>query len=323
MRLPLPRRALLASPLLAGPAFAQGGFPDRPLRMVVGFPPGGLTDIVARATAEGMSAALGQPVVVENRPGAAGNLATEQVARAAPDGLTMLMAYCGQVTINPFTYGNMPVDPSRDLIGVTRAVRTSVALVVHPDFPARDFAGFLAELRRQPGRVNYATAGSGSLLHVVAELLQRRTGTEMTSVHFRGSAAAIPEVLAGRVPVIVDPVPTVAPHIQAGRLRALMVAAEARAPQLPDVPTAAEVGLNDFVFDNWFGLLAPAGTPPARIERLNEAAAAALRQPALVERLAAQGIQTAPTTPAEVQRLFANEARVFAEVIRAANIRAD
>jgi tripartite-type tricarboxylate transporter receptor subunit TctC len=317
------RRALLASPFLAAPAFAQGAFPDRPVRMLVGFPPGGLTDIVARTTAEGMSAVLGQPVVVDNRAGAAGNLASEQTARAAPDGQTILMAYCGQVTINPFTYGNMPIDPMRELIGITRAVRTSVALVVHPDFPARDFSGFLAELRRQPGHVHYATAGSGSLLHVIAELLQRRTGTEMTAVHFRGSAAAIPEVLAGRVPVLVDPVPTVAQHIQAGRLRALMVAAEARAPQLPNVPTAAELGLADFAFDNWFGLLAPAGTPAARIDRLNEAARAALTQPALVERLAGQGIQTAPTTPAEVQRLFANEARVFSEVIRAANIRAD
>jgi tripartite-type tricarboxylate transporter receptor subunit TctC len=318
------RRAILAAPLLATPALAQGTWPDRPMRMLVGFPPGGLTDIVARALAQGMSEQLGQPVVVENRPGAAGNLATEATVRAAPDGLTMLMAYCGQVTINPHTYGNLAYDPLRELSAVTRAVRTDVALVVHPDFPARNLAEFLAHVRSQPrGAVNYATAGSGSLLHVVAELLQRRTNTEMTSVHFRGSAAAIPEVLAGRVGVLVDPVPTVLPHIQAGRLRALMVAAEQRSPLLPDVPTAAEQGLADFAFDNWFGLLVPAQTPAARIERLNAAAATTLRAQGLTERLAGQGIATAPTTPAAMQALLANEHRVFGEVIRAANIRAD
>jgi len=194
---------------------------------------------------------------------------------------------------------------------------------VNPDFPARDFAAFLAELRRQPGRVPYATAGSGSLVHVVAELLLRRTGTEMTSVHFRGSAAAIPEVMAGRVPVIIDPLPTIAPHIQAGRLRALMVAAAQRSPVLPDVPTAAEVGLADFAFDNWFGLFAPRGTPEALVERYAALSGAVLRQPALVERMTSQGNTPAPTTPAAVQALVAEEYRVFGEVIRAANIRAD
>ncbi|HYF09905.1 MAG TPA: tripartite tricarboxylate transporter substrate binding protein, partial [Acetobacteraceae bacterium] len=224
---------------------------------------------------------------------------------------------------NPHTYANLSFDPLRDLVGVTRVSRADIAIAVHPDFPARDFAGLLAELRRQPGRVAYATAGSGSLLHVVAELLQRRTGTEMTSVHFRGSAAAIPEVLAGRVPVIVDPLPTIAPHIQAGRLRALMVAAERRSTVLPDVPTAAELGLGDFAFDNWFGLFAPSRTPPAMIERYAALSATVLRQPAMVERMVAQGNVPAPTSPEEVQRLTANEHRVFGEVIRAAGIRAD
>jgi tripartite-type tricarboxylate transporter receptor subunit TctC len=167
--------------LLATPALAQTAWPDRPMRMLVGFPPGGLTDIVARSIAQGMAEQLGHPVVVENRPGAAGNLATEATVRSAPDGLTMLMAYCGQVTINPHTYGNLAFDPLRELASVTRAVRTDVALVVHPDFPARNLQEFLAYLRSQPrGAVNYATAGSGSLLHVVAELLQRRTNTEIS-----------------------------------------------------------------------------------------------------------------------------------------------
>jgi len=319
------RNTLLAAPILAVPALgrAQAGFPDRPLRMLVGFAPGGLTDVTARALAQAMGEAMGQPVVVENRPGAAGNLASEQTARAAADGHTLLMAYCGQVTINPHTYGNLPFDPLRDLAPITRVSRTDVALVAHPSFPANDLPGMLAEARRQPGVLNYATAGNGSLLHVIGELLQRRTNTQIQGVHFRGSAAAIPEVLAGRIPLLIDPVPTIAEHVRAGRLKALTVFAEQRSPLLPQVPTAAEGGLADFAFDNWFGLLAPGGTPGALIERLSVVAGQVLRQPALVERLSGQGIIPAPTSPAEVQRLLANEFRVFGEVIRAANIRAD
>lgn len=322
----LTRRAtLLAAPVLAVPAsgFAQGSFPDRPLRMLVGFAAGGLTDVTARALAQGMSEAMGQPVVVENRPGAAGNLASEQTARATADGYTVLMAYCGQVTINPHTYGNLPFDPLRDLAPITRVSRTDVALVAHPSFPANDLQGALAEARRRPGALNYATAGNGSLLHVIGELLQRRTGTEIQGVHFRGSAAAIPEVLAGRIPLLIDPVPTIAEHVRAGRLKALTVFAEARSPLLPQVPTAAEGSLPDFAFDNWFGLLAPGGTPPALVERLSAVVGQVLHQPALVERLSGQGIIPAPTTAAEVQRLLTTEYRVFGEVIRAANIRAD
>ena len=323
--MPTRRATLLAAPLLALPARgqAQAAFPDRPLRMLVGFAAGGLTDVTGRALAQGMSEALGQPVVVENRPGAAGNLASEQAVRAPADGYTVLMAYCGQVTINPHTYGNLSFDPLRDLTGITRVSRTDVALVAHPSFPANDLQGVIAEARRQPGALNYATAGNGSLLHVIGELLQRRTGTQMQGVHFRGSAAAIPEVLAGRIPLLIDPVPTIAEHVRAGRLKALTVFAEARSPLLPNVPTAAESGLADFAFDNWFGLLAPSATPPALVERLSAVAGQVLRQPAMVERMTGQGIIPAPTTPAEVQRLLANESRIFGEVIRAANIRAD
>lgn len=317
------RTTLLAAPLLATPALAQGNFPDRPLRMLVGFAAGGLTDVTARALAQGMSEAMGQPVVVENRPGAAGNLASEQAARATADGHTLLMAYCGQITINPHTYGNLPFDPLRDLAPITRVSRTDVALVAHPSFPANDLQGFIAEARRQPGVLNYATAGNGSLLHVIGELLQRRTNTQMQGVHFRGSAAAIPEVVAGRIPLLIDPVPTISEHVRAGRLKALTVFAEGRSPLLPQVPTAAEAGLPDFAFDNWFGLLAPSGTPPALVERLSVVAGQVLRQPALVERLSGQGIMPAPTSPAEVRRLLETEFRVFGEVIRAANIRAD
>ena len=313
------RRGVIALAMPVRIAHAQ----DRPVRLLVGFAAGGLTDVTARQLAAGLQEQLGQPVVVDNRPGAGGNLASEAVARAAPDGTTLLMAYCGQVTINPHTYSNLPFDALRDLVAVTRISRSDIALAVHPEFPARDFPAFLAEIRRQPGRVNYATAGSGSLVHVVAELMQRRTGTEMTSIHYRGSTAAIPEALSGRVPVIFDPLSTIAPHIQAGRLRALMVAAERRSTVLPDVPTAGEVGLADFAFDNWFGLFAPRGTPAALVERYATLSGTVLRQAALVERMTAQGNTPAPTTPAEVQRLVVAEHRVFGEVVRAANIRAD
>ncbi len=314
------RRVLLAAPAaLAMPALAQ----DRTTRIIVGFAAGGLTDVTARLIATGLQEAWGTPVVVDNRPGAGGNLASEFVARAPADGSTLLMAYCGQITINPHTYSGMSFDPLRDLVGVTRVSRADIALAVNPAFAAQDYAGFLAEARRAPGGLNYATAGSGSLLHVVMELLARRTNTPMTSVHFRGSAAAIPEVLAGRIPAIMDPLPSIAPHIQAGRLRGIMVAAERRSSVLPDVPTSGELGLADFAFDNWFGLFAPRGTPGAAIDRVATSAGAVLRAPALVERMTSQGNIPAPTTPAEVQALVAAEHRTFGEVIRAANIRAD
>ncbi len=312
------RRSLLALPL-AAPAFAQG----TPIRMIVGFAAGGLTDVTARLIATGLQEAWGTPVVVDNRPGAGGNIASEFVARAPADGNTLLMAYCGQVTINPHTYSGLTFDPLRDLVGATRVSRADVALAVNPGFAAQDYAGFLAEARRAPGGLNYASAGPGSLVHVVMELLARRTGVPLTGVHFRGSAAAIPEVLAGRIPAIMDPLPTILPHIQAGRLRGLMVAAERRSAVAPGLPTSGELGLADFAFDNWFGLFAPRGTGAPVLERVAAATAAVLRQAPVNERMTGAGNIPAPTSPAEVQALVTAEHRVFGEVIRAANIRAE
>jgi tripartite-type tricarboxylate transporter receptor subunit TctC len=324
-RFDMRRRVLLAGlpwPFLAAPALAQTAMPDRPVRLIVGFAAGGPTDTVARVAGQGMSELLGQPVPVENRTGAAGNLASEAVARAAPDGTTLLVANVGQIVINPHTYDRMPVDPMRDLIPVSLMTVTGLLLAVHPSLPG-DYAALVAQLRREPLRHKFATSGAGGISHVVQELWRRRAGVEMEPIHFRGAAAMVPDMLAGRTPIGLDTVIQFEQHIRAGNLRSVVNLAARRSQIMPSVPIGSEVGLTDFAFDNWFGLFAPRGTPRPVIERLVEANRRALAMPAALERLAAGDMQASPGTPEELAARCEREFRVYGEAIRAANIRAD
>lgn len=322
------RRRTLLGGLAAGgatlsmPALAQGTWPDRPLRIVVGFSPGGPTDTVARLAGPGIAEVLGQPVAVENRTGAAGNIGSETVARAAPDGTTLLVANVGQIVINPHTYERMTVDPMRDLVPVALMTVTGLLLACHPSL-GTDYAAVVAKLKREPGQ-KYATSGAGGISHVVQELWRRQAGVEMTPIHYRGAAAMTPEMLRGEPPIGLDTVIQFEQHIRAGKLSGMVHIAARRSPVLPNVPTSAEVGLGpDFVFDNWFAMFAPRGTPAAAIERLVEANHRALAVPNVVERLAAGGMTAAASTPAELRARCEREFARYGEAIRGGNIRAD
>ncbi|TCZ66548.1 Bug family tripartite tricarboxylate transporter substrate binding protein [Roseicella aquatilis] len=314
--------ALATTPLLPRQAPAQGGWPDRPIRFLVGFSPGGLTDTTARLAAPGYSEALGQPVAIENRTGAAGNIATETVVRAAPDGLTLLVANVGQIVINPHTYDRLAFDPMRDLVPVALMTMTGLLQVVHPSLGVSSHAELVARLKREPGMHKFATSGAGGIAHVVQELWARRVGVEMTPVHYRGAAAMTPELLRGEPRIGLDTVIQFEQHIRSGALRGTVNVAARRSPMLPQIPVSAEVGLDGFLFDNWFGLFAPRGTPQAVIDRLVEANRRALAPAQVVERLAAGAVEAVPGTPAELQARCEREYRLYGEAIRASGISA-
>jgi len=322
------RRALLAAPALV-PALslaarAQGEWrPAWPVRMVVGFAPGGTSDAPARLLAGPFSEWLGQPCVVDNRPGAGGNLATENVVRSAPDGLTIALAQVGQLAINPHTFPSMTFNPVAELapIGMTRT--GDFVLVVHPSLNVSTVAELVALLRREPARFNHATTVPGGVVHVITELFKARTGTQMEGVHFRGSGPAIPEVLAGRVPIMAEGLGNMLEHIRAGSVRALMLASANRSPAVPNVPTAAEAGLADFVFLNGFALVAPRATPQPILDRYAELNRRALALPEVAERIRATADQPGTGTAADLAWMIEREHRVFGEVVRAQNIRAE
>jgi tripartite-type tricarboxylate transporter receptor subunit TctC len=316
------RRALLAfggAILLAAPGRAQR-FPERPLRLVVPFAPGGSSDLAARLIAEPMAERLGQPVVVENRAGAGGSLGAEAVARAAPDGHTMLMGAPGALVINPHLTPNFAFDPRRDLAPVSLVFVTDHALVVNPAVPARTLAEFIALAKAQPGRVSYASSGPGTTLHLFGELFRQQAGVDITHVPYRGNAPAMTDLLAGTVQSMFDQLVISGPHIQTGRLRALVVTGPQRNTRFPEIPTAAESGLPEFVATSWNALLVPAGTPPFAIARLNEAVAAALAVPLVRERLAATGAEPTPSSAGALGTLLARENDRWGRVVREARI---
>jgi tripartite-type tricarboxylate transporter receptor subunit TctC len=321
----LGRRPLLgaaALPLLSAPALAQA-WPERPIRVLVGFAAGGPTDTVARIVGQGMSEFLGQPVPVENRTGAAGNLATEATARAAADGHTIMMVNVGQIVINPHTYERMPVDPMRDLVPVALSSVTGLILAIHPSLGSGDHLELVARLRREPNRHKFATSGAGGISHVVQELWRQRVGVEMEPVHFRGAAAMTPEMLAGRTPIGLDTAQQFDQHIRAGTLRGVVNLGGRPSRLQPNIPLGAQVGLEGFTFDNWFGLFAPRGTPPAVIQRLAEANRHALSLPAAQERLAGIDMLPSASTPEELRARCEREFALYGEAIRRAEIRAE
>ncbi|WP_158292018.1 Bug family tripartite tricarboxylate transporter substrate binding protein [Paracraurococcus ruber] len=315
--------ALAAAPILPRAGRAQAGWPDRPVRLIVGFSAGGPTDTVARLAAQGFADILGQPCPVENRTGAAGNIATEAVARATPDGHTLLVANVGQIVINPHTYDRLPVDPMRDLVPVALMTMTGLLIAVHPSFGVATHAELVAKLKREPDQHKYATSGAGGISHVVQELWRRRIGAEITPVHYRGAAAMTPEMLRGMPPMGLDTIIQFEQHIRAGTLRGMVYIAEKRTPMLPNVPTSAEVGLDGFIYDNWFGLFAPRGTPQPVIDRLVDANRRALAVPNVIERLAAGGMECVPGTPDQLRIRCEREFKAYGDAIRAGGIRAD
>lgn len=320
----LHRRAALALPaLLAAPAIARAqAWPSRPVNLVVGFPPGGQTDFAARVVQPGLTAALGQPVVIDNRAGVGGNLATEYVARARPDGYTLLAGNSSPMTINPHIYANMAVNPL-DLVPIGLALQSSLLLCVHPSVPATDLATLTAWLKAQPKGADYGSASAGSLSHCAMELFRSRIGNPpMEHIPYRGSGPAMQDFIAGRFSLMFDGASVVAPFVKAGQLRAILATGERRSPAFPDVPTSAEAGLQGFTFTAWIGVFGPRGLPPEITARVQGALETALRDEATRARMTNQGDEPGSGTAEEFAALVRRDHARWGEVVRANNITA-
>jgi tripartite-type tricarboxylate transporter receptor subunit TctC len=290
------------------------------VRLVVPFPAGGATDVVARVLGEHMSGTLGQPVVVENRTGAGGNVGAENVVRSPADGHSLLMGTMGVLTINPHLYRGMGFDPARDLVGVGMAFETVHVLIVHPAVHAATIAELITLAKAQPGRLAFGSAGAGSSTHMVAELFRLTAGIELTHVPYRGSAPALNDTVAGTVQVMLDQLPSCIGQIQANRVRALAVTGAARHPLLPEVPSMAEAGLAGASATSWGAIMAPAGTPAPAIARLNAALNAALADGSVRARLVQAGADPVSSTPEAVAERMRAETAMWGRVVREANI---
>ena len=295
----LRRPALLAAALLMLalylPQAAQAqagaaGFPNKPLRLIVNFPPGGAADVIGRSVALALGEQLKQQVVVENRPGANGNLGADAVAKSPADGYTLLMSSAGAVTVNPFLYPNMPFDPVKDLTPVASAARVLVFLMAHPSVPANNAKEFLAHVKANPGRLSFASAGSGSTPHLAAEMMKKQLGLFAVHVPYRGAAPALTDLLAGQVQFMFDPGPGLR-HAKDGKLKLLAVGSPRRATAYPDVPTMAESGLPGFDADSIFGFFAPGATPPAVVTQLHDEINKALATPRVADAIRSLGAE--------------------------------
>jgi tripartite-type tricarboxylate transporter receptor subunit TctC len=304
--------------------WAQGpqSWPSKPVKLIVNFPPGGAADQIGRAIAQPLQDALGQPVIVENRGGSGGNLGGDAVAKSAPDGYTLLMSSGGMVAVNPHIYPKMSFDPAKDLTPVAAAARVLVFLVLRSDSPIKDYKGFIADLKANPGKRSFGSPGNGSSPHLAAEMLKSQAGVFATHVPYRGAAPALTDLLGGQVDFLFDPGVAI-PHIKAGKLRVLAVGSLKRSPLFPDVPTLDELGLKGFDADTYFGLYAPAGTPAEVVNRLNAEVNKIVAAPAFKERVAQLGGVPAPMTPAQFGATAAEDSKRFGAIIKERHIVGD
>jgi tripartite-type tricarboxylate transporter receptor subunit TctC len=300
--------ALLAVVSTVLPAHAQGAdtYPSRPITLVVPFAPSGGNDIMARLVGERMGKALGQQIVVENRPGAGGNIGSRQAARSAPDGYTMLLAFTGTIGINPSLYANLGYDPAKDLTPIGSIATSPAVLVVHPSLPVKTLKELIAYAKANPGQLSYASSGVGTVVHVATEMLADAAGVQVEQVPYKGTGPGITDLLGGHVKMMMPPIPAMLGYVNAGTLRAIGVTSKERSPLLPDVPTIEEAGLPGFVSEQRYGLLAPAGTPRPIIERLNAELRNALADEAIRKRIVDDGATPRPDSPedyaAEIER---------------------
>ncbi|MCD0503662.1 Bug family tripartite tricarboxylate transporter substrate binding protein [Bordetella petrii] len=312
--------ALCAASLLpALAAHAQDDFPSRPITIVVPVPPGGIVDMAARLAGDPLTLGLEQPVVVDNRTGASGNIAYNYVADARPDGYTLLASYSMYHAGNPSLFTNLRWNKA-SFVPVGMVAVAPHVVVVHPSLPVHSLTELVDYAKAHPGEVNYASQGSGSVPHVGTELLRQMTGIDVVHVPYKGSGPAIQDVLSGQVQMFITTPPSVIGHVQQGKLRAIAVAGSKRHPMLPDVPTAGEQGFKNFELEAWVSLFAPAGTPPATIERLTQALKAGLAQPVSAERAAAAGIEVRYQPPGELQATVDADTAHWSQVIKSAGI---
>jgi len=295
---------------------AAAQYPDKPVRIIVPFAAGGPTDILARLVAEGLAMRLGGPVIAENRPGGSGNPGTDLVAKAAPDGYTLLLGYIGPLAINPTLFGNLPFRPLEDFAPVSLLVTTPLVVVVNPAFPPATMQELVKFAKASPKPVFYASPGSGSANHMATELFRLAAGVELTQIPYKGLAPAVMDVVAGQVPFIFSGLSVAIPQIKAGKLRALAVSTRERAPSLPDVPTMQEAGFRNFDVSAWFGLLAPAKVPQAILDRLEKATQEIMATKEAVARVESLGMVAKPTSAKEFGRFMKSELEMWSKVVK-------
>jgi tripartite-type tricarboxylate transporter receptor subunit TctC len=329
MTRPVPERRRLLAPFVpaalagaANAARAQDAWPSKPVTIVVPQAAGGANDTVARAFGQRLSTALGQPVVIENRAGAGGNVGTAQVARAPKDGYTLMLTAQSAQTINPWLYRNTGFDPVRDFEPVMSVATAPYLLVAHPQFPASNLKDLIAYAKSRPGRIDYASAGNGTLNHLLGVMLNQRAGLHLVHIPYRGAAAAATDVVGGQVPIAFGSFPGLFPFVKSGQLKVIGVATEKRTKLAPDLPTLDET-LPGFHANSWYGLFAPAGTPRAVVERIAAEGNKVLADPALVERLAGQGAEPAPSSPAQLATLLRDDLKLWQGIVRASGATID
>jgi tripartite-type tricarboxylate transporter receptor subunit TctC len=305
----------------SGPAPAAEAYPAKPIRLIVGFAAGGANDLVARTVATRLSPRLGQQVVVENRAGASGNIATEFVARAAPDGYTMLLASVASFAMSPALLGKVPFDPVNDFAPVSQGVWVTSVLAVHPAVPVKTLKQLVTLAKKSPGKLNYASPGTGSISHLSSELLFHTAGIKLNHVPYKGGAPAAADAIAGHVEAIYSLISTITPHVRSGRLRGIVVSSARRSTALPDVPTVAESGYPGFDASGWLGFAFPAKTPRTIVDRMSKEIIAVLQMKEVETQLGDLGMDTEPTEPAKFHALIRSDHARWEKVVQAAGLR--
>jgi len=313
---------VLLTTLCGGLVHAQA-FPDHPIALVVPNPPGGLVDTSARLLSEPLTRLIGQAVIVDNRPGASGNTAYQYVAKAKPDGYTLLISYSGYHVGNPALMDKLPWDPIKDFSPVALLTVSTNVIAVHPSVPVNNLKEFIAYAKANPGKLNYASQGNGSVSHIGTEIFKQITGVDMVHVPYKGSGPAVQDVLAGQVQVFITTPPSVMQHVQSGKLKALAVTGKTRHPGMPDVPTTAEAGLPIFQLESWVALYAPAKTPASVITKLSEDVKKSLALPEVKERADTAGVELRYLTPMQTDTLLKKELPFWNKAIKSANITLD
>jgi tripartite-type tricarboxylate transporter receptor subunit TctC len=320
------RKVLWAAGGLAGladVARADSTWPSKAIRFVVPFAPGGTSEIVARSVAAELTKQLGVSVYVENKPGGAGVTAMQDVAKAAPDGYTIILGHVGTLAVNPYMLKNQPFDVNKDFVPVTLLAKVPNVFVIHPDVPAKNFKEFVDYAKKNPGKLNYGSAGNASAGHLAMEYLKLVTGMFITHIPYRGTGPQLTDLLAGRTQASSAGMPALGAHIRAGKLRAIAVGTTQRIAALPDVPTVAELGFKDFETAQWYGMLAPAGTPPEIVKRLQEESYKALRSSAVTERFATDNAVGGGGPSSDFANFIKNEQRIWSDIVKRAQIKPD
>lgn len=316
-------RLLITAVVAVATSVSAQPYPNKPIRLVVPFPAAGTTDILAREVGQRLTEAFGQPVVIDNRPGAAGNIGSDIVAKSAPDGYTLLMCTVSSHAINPGLYSKLPYDHIKDFAPVILVARVPNVLEVNPGVPVYTVSDLIKLAKEKPGQINFASSGSGTSIHLSGELFKTMTGVDMVHVPYKGSAPALADMIGGQVQVMFDNLPSSLQQIKAGKLRAIAVTSSERAVALPNIPTIAESGVPGFEATSWFGVLAPAGTPPAIINRLNAEIDKWLQSPEGKEKLLAQGASAAGGTPEQFAAYIRSETDKWAKVIKTSGAKVD